>query len=45
MRTLLGANPPECFLIVGTATDEPSNYLNVFGDLLLDAEVQVGRSG
>src|ERR671921_757399 len=40
-----GGEPPEFFLIVGTATDEPSNYLLAFGHLLLDAEVQVGRRG
>jgi hypothetical protein len=32
-------------LIVATAIDEPSNYLHASCDLLLDAEVQVGRRG
>src|SRR5215207_3634145 len=39
-----GREPLIFFLIVGIATDEPSNYLDAFGDLLLDAEVEVGRS-
>jgi len=32
-------------LIVGTAADASCYYLVAFGDLLLDAEVEVGRSG
>jgi hypothetical protein len=40
-----GGKLPESLLIVGTATDESGNHLLAFGDLLLDAEVQVGRRG
>jgi len=32
-------------LLVGTATDASRYYLVAFGDLLLDAEAKVGRSG
>jgi hypothetical protein len=32
-------------LIVGTAIDVSGDYLAAFGDLLLDADVEVGRSG
>ena len=30
---------------MGTATDESGDYLVAFGDLLLDAKVEVGRGG
>jgi hypothetical protein len=44
MRTA-GGESLEFFLIVGTAIDVSGDYLVTFGDLLLDADVEIGRSG
>ena len=45
MRAPVGANPKKSLSIVSTTTDESGDHLVASGNLLLDMEAEVGRSG